>query len=590
LKNASWVLGLPILAVALTACGGGSSSNTATGTPPSGTSGTPSSGGSTPGSGTGTTTNPPPVSIPGSTTNLTAPIGKAAAARLLMQGTFGATQDTISSTAAQSYNAWFTAQAAITPSTTLQGVTAQNTDWSPTWFNNVTLGQDQLRQRMAFALSELLVVSNTGASLNGHNYGLAYYYDLLSKDALGNYRQLLEDVTLSPAMGEFLSMMRNNKPNPATGVHADQNYAREIMQLFSIGLVKLNIDGSVVTDSTGNGVPTYTIDDIIGLSNVLTGWGSASSGHTGEQAWMYDLNETTQMVAYEDHHDTDAKAILGGVQVPAGQTAAADLKIALDTIFNHPNVGPFVSKQLIQRLVTSNPSPAYVQRVAQVFNNDGNGVRGNLLAVAEAILTDQEAVTAGTANTAGKLREPLLRTTNLWRAFNSYSGNNRVNDPTLMIYAYQWFNQYPLQAPSVFNFFQPSYQLAGALTQAGMVAPEFQITNEASLVNTDNALQAQAYQYVDSAGNQYAGPDYSMLNLLSAANPFLHTAQWEALAADPGSLVDEMNLVLMAGQMSTDMRNVLVNYATSIPATSAATRVAETAELLITSPEYAIQR
>jgi hypothetical protein len=159
-----------------------------------------------------------------------------------------------------------------------------------------------------------------------------------------------------------------------------------------------------------------------------------------------------------------------------------------------------------------------------------------------------------------------------------------------MVYAYPWLNEYPLYSPSVFNFFQPSYQLAGPLTQAGLVAPEFQITNEASLVNTDNLLQYQAYQYVDSAGNRYAGPDFDMLSLMAADNTFLHTAQWEPLAADPGSLVDEMNLVLMGGQMSTAMRTVLVNYATSIPATSPATRVAETAELLITSPEYAIQR
>jgi uncharacterized protein (DUF1800 family) len=507
-----------------------------------------------------------------------------------MQATFGATQDTITSAAAQSYSQWFASQAAIAPSQTLPSVASSNTDWSPAWFNNVVLGKDQLRQRVAFALSEILVVSGNGGPIWGHNPGLAYYYDMLARDALGNFRTLLQDVTLSPAMGEFLSMMHSDKPNPATGVHADQNYAREVMQLFSIGLVKLNIDGSVVTDSSGNPVPTYTLNDIVNLSNAFTGWASAPVSHTGDFAWQYDLTETAPMVAYEDHHDTDAKTIIGGVQLPAGQTAEADMQIALDTIFNQPNVGPFIGKQLIQRLVTSNPSPAYVQRVAQVFNNDGTGIRGNLLAVVEAILTDPEAVTPGVSNTSGKLREPLLRLTNLWRALNAYNSANQLNDGNLMLLAYQWFAEYPLYSPSVFNFFQPSYQLAGPLTNAGMVGPEFQITNEATLVTTDNALQLQSYQYVDSSGNRYAGPDFNMVNALNSTSVMLHTAQWEALAANPANLVDQLNLVLMAGQMSSDMRTVLINYASAIPASPAATRVAETVELLLSSPEYAVQR
>jgi uncharacterized protein (DUF1800 family) len=507
-----------------------------------------------------------------------------------MQGTFGATQDTINSVAGQSYNQWFAAQTAIAPSLTLPNVPNANTDWSTFWFNNVVLGNDQLRQRVAFALSEILVASGNGGPVWGRNQALADYYDTLVTDALGNFRQLLQDVTLSPAMGMFLSMMKSDKPNPATGVHADQNYAREIMQLFTIGLVKLNIDGSIVTDSSGNPVPTYTLTDIVNLANAFTGWASAPASHTGDGAWQYDLNQTAPMVAYQDHHDTDAKTIIGGVQLPAGESAEADLKIALDTVFNHPNVGPFIGKQLIQRLVTSNPSPAYVQRVAQVFNNDGTGTRGNLLAVVKAILTDSEAVTPSTSSTSGKLREPLLRLTNLWRAFSANNTANQLNDYNLMLYAYQWFDEYPLYSPSVFNFFPPSYQLPGPLTNAGMVAPEFQITNEATLVNTDNALQLQSYQYVDSAGNKYAGPDYSLLNQIGSSAVFLHTAAWEPLAANPANLVDELNLVFMSGQMSSDMRTVLINYATAVPASPAASRVAETAELLVSSPEYAVQR
>jgi uncharacterized protein (DUF1800 family) len=441
---------------------------------------------------------------------------------------------------------------------------------------------------MAFALSEILVVSGNGEPLYGYDTLLAYYYDTLVKDAFGNYGKLLQDVTLSPTMGRYLSMMKNDKANPATGVHADQNYAREIMQLFSIGLVKLNIDGSVQTDSHGKPVPTFTLEEVINLSNALTGWASTPTSNAGDNAWRYDLNQTAQMIAYEDHHDRDVKTILGGVRIPTRETAEADLKIALHTIFNHPNVGPFLGKQLIQRLVTSNPSPGYVQRVAEVFNNDGTGVRGNLFAVAKAILTDPEAVSPSASNSYGKLREPLLRITSLWRAFNAYNGNNEQFDYYLWEMAYEWLGETPLNSPTVFNFFQPSFQVAGPMAAAGLVAPEFQITNEATIVYTANALQLQAYKYMDSAGEVHVGPDYP----INAGNGdvLLHTAQWEPLAAKPATLVDEMNIVLMAGQMSSEMRAALIRYVSAIPASSAGARVAETAELIVSSPQYAVQR
>lgn len=584
-----------LFAISLSACGGssgqgsaGASNNSSSTSGSSGSTGTTSSSGS--GSGSAGSSS---VSNGGGWSNLannTTPMGQAAAARLLMQGTFGPTIDTINSAAAQTYAQWFAAQTAAPPSLTLPSVTAQNTDWSPQWFNNVVQGPDQLRQRMAWALSQMFVVSGNGGPLWGHNYALAYYYDMLTDNALGNFRTLLEKVTLSPAMGEFLNMFRNDKPNPATGVHADQNYAREVMQLFTVGLVQLNIDGTVQTGSNGNPIPTYDQNDVVGLSNVLTGWASAPVSHTGDAAWEYDLNETTPMVAYEDHHDsTDAKTIIGGVTIPAGGTAESDLETALDTLFNHPNVAPFVSKQLIERLVTSNPSPAYVQRVAEVFENDGQGVRGDLLAVAEAILTDPEATSAG-GNTYGKLREPLLRLTGLWRAFDGYNSQKNLDDGTVLLYGYQWFNQYPLQAPSVFNFYVPDYQVAGQLTAAGLVTPEFQITNESTLVQTANGLQGEAYQFVDSTGTAHAGPDYNAVNALSPTSVMLHTAEWEQYASNPTTLVDQLNLVLMAGQMPTSMQNTLVDYATAIPANEPGSRVAETAELVVDSPQYAVQR
>ncbi|MDE2347926.1 MAG: DUF1800 domain-containing protein [Gammaproteobacteria bacterium] len=518
-------------------------------------------------------------------------MGQTAAARLLTQATFGPTIDGISSAAAESYDAWFSAQAAAAPSLNLPSAMANaaNVNWTPTWFDNVVKGPDQLRQRMAFALSQILVVSGNGGPLWGHNRALAYYYDLLVQNALGNYRTLLQQVTLSPAMGEFLSMMRNDKSDPATNRHADQNYGREVMQLFTVGLVKLNLDGTVQTDANGNPIPTYTQDDVANLSNVFTGWASKPVSHTGEGAWLYDLDETDPMVAYENHHDTTQKTIIGGVVIPAGGTAESDLSLSLDTLFNNPNVGPFISKQLIQHLVTSNPSPAYVQRVATVFNNDGKGVRGNLLAVAKAILTDPEATSPATTN-YGKLREPLLRLTDLWRAFDAYNSQNRLNEYGILLNGTQYFGELPLAAPSVFNFFRPDYQPPGALTQANLQVPEFQITNENTLVLTANQLQQQSYQFVDGTGAVHMGPDYNMNGSVASTSVMLHTAAWEQYAANPASLVDELNLVLMAGQMPAAMRSALITYATAVPATSPGSRVAETAELILNSPQYAIQR
>jgi uncharacterized protein (DUF1800 family) len=522
------------------------------------------------------------------------PMGQTAASRLLMQGTFGPTLTTLSTASAQTYDAWFTAQKSATPSLTLpyvQSYLPGNEDWSEKWLYNVCQGPDQLRQRMAFALSQILVISGTAAVLSYDNVALAAYYDLLVNDALGNYRTLLNDVTLSPAMGAYLNMLRSDKSNPATGVHADQNYAREVMQLFTVGLVKLNIDGTVQTDGSGNPIPTYTQDQVANLANVFTGWASTPTNNTGDAAWQNDMDWTDPMVPYADHHDTTAKTIIDNTLIPAGGTAQSDLKTALDTLFNHPNVGPFIGKQLIQRLVTSNPSPAYVQRVAQVFNDNGQGVRGDLFAVAKAILTDPEAVTPG-GSTYGKLREPLLRLTGLWRAFDGRdsSGTQSIQESDIMIYATQYFEEYPLQSPSVFNFYRPDYEYPGPLTIAGLVAPEFQITNEYTLVSTNNQLQKQAYQFIDGNGTTHAGPDYDMTSTLSSTSVMLHTSAWESYAASPDTLVDTMDTVLMAGQMPSTMHQYLVNYASAVPSSQLGSRVAETAELIIDSPQYAVQR
>jgi uncharacterized protein (DUF1800 family) len=533
-----------------------------------------------------------PSQATGSITGSGRPMGQAAAARLLMQGSFGATILTIAAAAARSYDAWFAQQSNARTSLVLPSVPDKDTDWTAYWLRNACLGPDQLRQRMAFALSEIFVVSNNGGPLQFENQALAAYYDLLANNALGNFRTLLEKVTLSPAMGLYLSMFRNDKPNPATGVHADENYAREIMQLFTVGLVKLDSDGTVQTDSSGRPIATYGQADVENLARVFTGWASKPTSHTGEDAWLYDIDYIDPMVAYANHHDTAVKTIIGGVAVPAGGTAAGDLKLALDTLFDHPNVGPFIARQLIERLVTSNPTPAYVGRVAAAFNNNGQGVRGDLLAVAKAILTDPEATSAG-GNRYGKLREPLLRLTGLWRAFNARNADGGLDEYLVLLNGLAEFGEYPLRSPSVFNFFRPDYERAGPLTDAGLVVPEFQITNENSLVLTENRLQMEAYQFIDSRGASHAGPDYDLSGSLSSSSVMLRTAQWERYAFDAASLVDQMNLVLMAGQMPAAMRSSLVSYAAAIPRSEsayAAKRVAETADLIVNSPQYAVQR
>ncbi len=576
------LIAAPLLA-GLTACSGSANLNVTS----AAASTSPSTATSAASSGSTSTTPTTPTTPPPVTANAQ-PMGAVAAARLLGQGTFGATSDSVTAASGQSYDAWFAAQVAATPSLYLPLLPGQNSAFYPVWLKTVTTGQDQLRQRVAFALSEILVTSASTMGLNAAGNGMGAYYDILVRDGLGNFRQLLNDVTLSPEMGLFLNMLRNDKPNPATGVHADENYAREVMQLFSIGLVQLNADGTVQVDASGNPIPTYGQPEVQAMARVFTGWASAPTNHPyGEGSWQYDLDLVDPMVAYENHHDTGAKTIVGGVSVPAGGTCAADLKIALDALFNHPNTGPFIGKQLIQRLVTSNPSPAYVQRVAAVFANNGQGVRGDLAAVVKAILTDTEATSSG-GSTYGKLREPLLRMTHLWRAFNAYDANQAFADGNVLIYSTPEFAEQPLESPGVFNFFRPDYQLAGILTNAGLVVPEFQITNENTLVLTENRLQMLSYQFVDSQGNAHAGPDYSMTP--TASNIMLHTVAWEPLAADPGSLIDQMNLVLMANQMTPAMKTALVNYVTQIPASTPWARVAEAASLIINSPQYAIQR
>ncbi|MGD0679127.1 MAG: DUF1800 family protein [Polyangiaceae bacterium] len=526
----------------------------------------------------------------------TGPIGTVGAARLMAQGTFGATLDGIQEAATETYAEWFAAEIAARPTLQVPLLPAANSDPYVPWWTTAVKAQDQLRQRVSFALSEILVVSDQTASLVGKTRAAARYEDLLTEGAFGNFRDLLDRISRSIEMGLYLSYFKNTD-DPAAGVHADENYAREIMQLFTVGLWMLNADGSQMRDAIGHPIPTYALSDVEGLARVFTGWGSNPVPPMDRAAaWLYSVDEMNPMVCYLDHHDLRAKTIIGGVVIPAGGTCESDLKIALDTLFAHPNVGPFIGKQLIERLVTSNPSPAYVRRVSAAFANDGHGVRGNLLAVVEAVLTDPEAVVAGSA---AKLREPILAFTNLYRAFSaSNMGDGSIGEGAVVETGYLKFDEQPMYSPSVFNFFRPDYELPG--TSPPLVGPEFQITNESTVTRTLSQIVASSYQFLDSANQRHSGWQNYPTPLEPKESVLLHTSAWEPFASAPATLVDKLDLVFMAGEMSNAMKGTIVSYVapiSTIPqnphagATAvAAQRVIEATVLVVTSPQFAVQR
>ena len=464
------------------------------------------------------------------------------------------------------------------------------------WKSSIT-APDQLRQRVKLALSEIFVISFSAPGMDPLSVGS--YYDTLGKNAFGNYRTLLEEVTLHPMMGNYLNMLGSTKADPTTGQHADENFAREIQQLMSIGLYQLNQDGSVQTDTNGAPIPTYTISDIEGLAKVFTGFSWYSTKTSGNGSVTYYLGQqrdaswaTKSMVAYPAFHSMESKSFLG-TTIPASTTPdpTGDLKIALDTIFNHPNVGPFIGKQLIQRLITSNPSPAYISRVAGVFNNNGAGVRGDLGAVVQAILTDPEARDPNAASnpTFGKLREPVVRLANWARAFKakSYTGWWLIGDTS----APDALRQAALNSPTVFNFWRPGYSPPGtALAAQGLVAPEFQVVDEVSVAGYLNVM-------LDAIGTGI-GPHPTNTTV---GDVFSTYATEVAIARDSGKLADRVNLLLLYGQMSSSLRTRIINAVNAIvipapPATTAQVNAALTnrAELAVfmatASPEYLAQR
>jgi uncharacterized protein (DUF1800 family) len=437
----------------------------------------------------------------------------------------------------------------------------------------------QLRARMSFALSEIFVISDVAPDLD--TYAMSSYMDMLNRNAFGNYRQLLEDVTLHPAMGHYLNMIGSKKANPANGTHPNQNYAREVMQLFSIGLYKLNPNGTRMLDAAGNPIPTYDQSIVEGMAAAFTGWNFAGNDTSNPELFDPAKEDWVDpLIPWEMHHDNQVKTLFDGMQLPAGQSARTDMKLALDAIFNHPNVGPFVGRELIQRFVTSNPSPAYIARVAATFNNNGQGVRGDLKAVIRAVLLDPEARDLAKATEAGwgKQREPVIRFANFLRGFNatSPSGRNRID---FLDSADEGLNQSPLLAPSVFNFFSPNYRQPGPLSAANLVAPEFQITTETSMVGGLNF-------FARLARNGFYGNDDTRLTL--------NFADLNALAPRPADLADRLNLLLFAGAMSTQLRTTLITTLSALPMPKTGGGVTDRVKaaliLVAMSPEFVIQK
>ncbi len=507
------------------------------------------------------------------------PESDADASRFLMQSTFGPRRSDIALVNANGFTGWLEWQRIVPISLERPALEAQDAVGDVyqqhrvySWWRNSVRGHDQLRQRMAFALSQIFVVSDVAGSLGGDPVGMAEYYDILVRNGLGNYRQLLEEVTLSPVMGRYLSMLGNEKADPVHNIRPDENYAREVMQLFTIGLYELNQDGTRQLDGDDLPIPTYDQADIENFARVFTGWTFADATN-----WHWPQSNYRPMEPWLAYHDTDSKTLLNGLVLPSNQTPAEDLEAALDNLFLHQNVGPFIGRLLIQRLVTSNPSPEYIGRVAAVFADDGSGERGDLFEVAKAILLDDEARHGHTDDPVnfGKLKEPLLRQTALWRAFDAYS--------TIGTYQDGWpdgpWGQAPLRSGSVFNFYSPFYRPPGEMLDNGLYGPEFQITTHTLITSGTNRLHDLVLWLNDSNTG------------IDSDDVVIHTAYERGLANDPAALVDHLDLLMMGGQMSDWMRDVVIDRATHVSmADGGYDRVTEAIYLVATSPEGAVQR
>lgn len=485
------------------------------------------------------------------------------AARFLNQATFGATEQSVRDFKTfASKAAWIDAQQALPISLTLpytqsfgNGSTRQSRHH--VWWNNALDEPDQLRQRVAFALSQIFVVSDLDATLSNAQYGMSDYYDMLSRNAFGNYRTLLEEIALHPVMGVYLSMVRNEKADAAKNIRPDENFAREVLQLFSIGLFELNDRGELTNPAAP--IPTYDQTTIEEFARVFTGW-----NYPNVRSWT-DSNLPSpafmvRMVPDENFHDTGSKSLLNGAVVPAGLSTEQDMQAALDNIFQHQNVPPFISKQLIQRLVSSNPSPEYVQRIATVFKNNGGGVRGDLGAVVKAILLDEEAQQGRAVNPEfGKIREPNIKLAHYWRVLNATTGPKANGIHNTADFAVDRLDemggQAVMKSKSVFNFYLPDNPLRPG---QALLSPEMQNQTEAYIAATHINYHHLVYRFNDRTNFNDDSPYVTVTDLTPLAD----------LSANPDDLLDWYNLYLFAGSMPDTMRATLRDYMLAHPNTT----------------------
>lgn len=537
-------------ALPLAACGGGGGG----GAPPSATVPPPPP--------------PPAIVLP----------SRAESARMLSQATMGSSSADIDQVAAIGFAAWLDQQFALARSVSHWDWLVQagynnaaNTDnengFDPVMWRQLIASPDQLRVRVGMALLDFLVVGIAGLNLSWRQFAMAAYLDVLMDGAFGNFRTLLTNISTNAAMGSYLTFLGNRRANATTGAVPDENYARELMQLFTIGLLRLNANGTVQTGAGGAPIETYTQDDITGLARVMTGWNLDSTDNSTPDRYR------RPMVNVASQHESGAKTFLG-TTIPAGTSGPESLRLALDAIFAHPNVPPFVSKQLIQHLVTSNPPPAYVARISAVFENNGSGVRGDLRAVVRAILLDVEARTQAIADTStfGKLREPINRLTGWARAFNASSANGTWTTIGDTSSTSNRLAQSPGRSPSVFNFFRPGYTPPNtAIATAGLVAPEFQIANEPSVIAYVNYMAGLVPSTADFRANY---------------------GDIVSLATDSNALVNEVDLRLGA-RLSDATKTTIRGAVDAISATGTngpANRVYTAVLLVLASPEFLVQK
>ena len=531
------------------------------------------------------------------------------ASAFLSRATFGADEESIEALVASGdYEAWIDAQLEQPPTYHLQWAHAHakgvdgvpdldrsREDWRrysdalgtlqrDAWWDIVVHAPDQLRQRVAFALSEIFVISRNGPLENFPDARISYY-DVLVKDAFANFETLLRDVTYHPAMGRYLSYLGNAKGDPETGTHPDENYAREVMQLFTIGLYELNIGGSKKLRN-GRPIPTYTQSDIRQMAKVFTGL-SDDNGEFPSEAYFSDFHaRTAPMKAFEEHHDRSEKRILHAREVsPAGGATRTDVDAALHILFEHPNVGPFIARHLIQRLVTSNPSPAYIARVARVFNDNGKGVRGDLGAVVKAILLDEEGLRSDHHPVAfGKFREPLLYFSHLFRAFHAQNGEHILKQEDKALYRYRSFNfngtgmtrqEGPLEALTVFNYFTPD-DAPAALKKVGLVAPELELYGKQGI---DDVLMG----LITKNGFVYRLFDITAELRLDREIALVLDGKYD-------ELLERLDRILTGGNLSTETKNAIRSYMQEHADLDEETLVRYTIGLVMTSPDYAFQR